>query len=135
MTEDEMIGWHHRLNGPEFEQVPGNGEGQGSLACCRPWGCKDSDTNEILNNSKKNRFRVYFAKVRGHLIFLILNDPYPSILRGKNQEKCCHIVLSTFFILSFFFFFKYVLLPTAKNFLNKAKTCLCQRIKNSQALG
>ena len=34
MTEDEMIGWHHQFNGPEFEQVPGNGEGQGSLACC-----------------------------------------------------------------------------------------------------
>ena len=38
MTEDEMVGWHHRLNGQEFEQAPGGGEGQGSLACCSPWG-------------------------------------------------------------------------------------------------
>ena len=38
MTEDEMVGWHHRLNEHEFEQTPGDGEGQGSLVCCRPWG-------------------------------------------------------------------------------------------------
>ena len=44
MTEDEMAGWHHPLDGCEFEQVPGGGDGQGSLACCSPWGCKESDT-------------------------------------------------------------------------------------------
>ena len=44
MTENEMVGWHHRLNGHEFEQTPGNGERQGSLACCRPWGRKELDT-------------------------------------------------------------------------------------------
>ena len=44
-TEDEMIGWHHQLNRHEFEQVPGDGEGQGSLVC-RPWGRKESDTTE-----------------------------------------------------------------------------------------
>ena len=38
MREDEMVGWHHQLNGHEFEQAPGDGEGQGSLACCSPWG-------------------------------------------------------------------------------------------------
>ena len=48
-TEDEMVGWHHRLNGREFEQAPGVGDGQGSLACCSPWGCKKSDTIEWLN--------------------------------------------------------------------------------------
>ena len=52
LTEDEMVGWHHQLNGHEFEQALGNGEGQGSLACCSPWGCKESDTTEQLNNSK-----------------------------------------------------------------------------------
>ena len=46
MTEDEMIGRHHRLNGHEFEQVLGDGEGQGSQACYNPWGCKESDTTE-----------------------------------------------------------------------------------------
>ena len=48
-TEDEMVGWHHRLNGHEFEQAPGVGDGQGSLACCSPWTCKESDTTEQLN--------------------------------------------------------------------------------------
>ena len=46
MTEDEMVGWHHRLSEPEFEQVPGVGEGQGSLACGSPWGHKESDVPE-----------------------------------------------------------------------------------------
>ena len=46
MTEDEMVGWHHQLNGHEFELAPGDGEGQGSLACCRPWGRKELDTSE-----------------------------------------------------------------------------------------
>ena len=49
-TEDEMVGWHHRLNGHEFEQTPGDGEGQGGLVCCSPWGRKESDTAEQLNN-------------------------------------------------------------------------------------
>ena len=44
MTEDEMVGWHQGLNGHEFEQPLGDSEGQGSLACCSPWGCKESDT-------------------------------------------------------------------------------------------
>ena len=44
--EDEMIGWHHQLNGHEFEQGLGVGDGQGSLECCSPWDCKESDTTE-----------------------------------------------------------------------------------------
>ena len=51
-TEEEMVGWHHRLNGHEFQQAPGDCEGQGSLACCSPWGPKESDRNEGLNNNK-----------------------------------------------------------------------------------
>ena len=46
MTEDEMIGWSYRLNGHEFERALGVGDGQGSLACCSPWGRKESDTTE-----------------------------------------------------------------------------------------
>ena len=45
-TEDEMVGWHHQLNGHEFEQTPGDSEGQGSLVGCSPWGHKESDTTE-----------------------------------------------------------------------------------------
>ena len=47
-----MIGWHHQLNGHKFEQTPGDGDGQGSLVCCSPWGCKESDMTERLNNNK-----------------------------------------------------------------------------------
>ena len=46
-----MLGWHHQLNGQEFEQASRDGEGQGSLACCSPWGHKESDTTELLNNN------------------------------------------------------------------------------------
>ena len=51
MTEDEMVGWHHQLNGHEFEQTLGNSEEQGSLVCCSPWCCKELDTTEQLNNN------------------------------------------------------------------------------------
>ena len=50
MTEDEMVGWHHQLNGHKFEQTLGNGEGQGSLACCSQWGYKELDMTKRLNN-------------------------------------------------------------------------------------
>ena len=49
MTEDEIVGWHHWLDRHEFEQAPGVGDGQGSLACCSPWGCKESNSTERLN--------------------------------------------------------------------------------------
>ena len=52
MTEDEMVGWHHRLDGHEFEQALRVGDGQGSLACCSPWSLKELNTTEQLNNNK-----------------------------------------------------------------------------------
>ena len=60
MTEDEMVGWHHRLNGHEFEPTPGDSEGEGSLACCSPWGHKKLDTTEelSLHTCSWNRVRV-----------------------------------------------------------------------------
>ena len=58
MMEDETVGWHHRLNGHEFEQAPGDGEGQGSLACHSPWGYKESDITERLND---NEIKVIFS--------------------------------------------------------------------------
>ena len=54
MTEDEMVGWHHRLNGHEFGSTMGVGDGQGGLACCSPWSCKQSDTSERLNQTEAN---------------------------------------------------------------------------------
>ena len=53
MTADEMVGWHHQLNGHEFEQTLGDHEGQGSLACCSPWGYKELDMTEQLNDNNK----------------------------------------------------------------------------------
>ena len=52
MTEDEMVGWHHQLDGHEFEQALGVGDGQGSLGCFSPWGRKESDTTEQLNRTE-----------------------------------------------------------------------------------
>ena len=54
-----MVGWHHRLDGHEFEQTPGNGEGQGGLACCSPWGLKELDMTKQLN--------IYSSVVTGFL--------------------------------------------------------------------
>ena len=48
-TEDEMVGWHHQLNGHEFKQALGIGDGQGGLACCSPWGSRELDMTERLN--------------------------------------------------------------------------------------
>ena len=52
MTEDEIVGWHHRLSGHEFEQAPGDSEGQGGLVCCSPWGLSELDTTWQLNDNK-----------------------------------------------------------------------------------
>ena len=60
MTEGEMVGWHHQLDGHKFEQNPGAGDGQGSLVCCSPWGLKESDSTELLNNS--NRFHLLVGR-------------------------------------------------------------------------
>ena len=63
-TEDEMVGWHHRLSGHGFGWTPGVGDGQGGLACCGPWGHKESDTTEQLNwtelmNSRSSEKSLY----------------------------------------------------------------------------
>ena len=61
MTEDEMVGWHHQLYGHEFEQAPGVGDGQGSLACCAPRDHNEWDTTEILN--KNNNININTKEV------------------------------------------------------------------------
>ena len=53
-----MVGWHHRLDGHEFEQALGIGDGQGSLACCSPWGHKESDTTEQLNRNGIGKLQI-----------------------------------------------------------------------------
>ena len=71
MTEDKMVKWHHQLNEYEFEQTPGDGEGQGGLACCSPWGRKETDMTEQLNN--------YNIMIQAHLVYFLrhsLNHPF-----------------------------------------------------------
>ena len=74
-TEDETVRWHHRLNGHEFEQTLGAGEGQGSLARCSPWGHKESDTTERLNNSWNSAWK-------GKLLLKAC-----LLEEGKNRQK------------------------------------------------
>ena len=64
MTEDEMVGWHHRLNRHEFEQALEVGSGQGSLACCSPWGRKESDITELTIFKYNEKVPVKREKVR-----------------------------------------------------------------------
>ena len=77
MTEDEMVGWRHQLNGHEFEQTLGDGEGQGSLACCNPWGRKVSDMTQRLNNN--NKLDVQNFRFR--------NDPFILKMRCTETKR------------------------------------------------
>ena len=76
MTEDEMVGWHHQLNGREFEQAPGVGDGQGSLVRCSPWGHKELDMTEQLNNNNNyiNLFHSHNTVHRKHYYSVYLVD-------------------------------------------------------------
>ena len=58
VTEDEMVGWNHQLNGHEFEQTWGDSEVQGSLACCSSWGCKELDRTERLNTNNYKKLLI-----------------------------------------------------------------------------
>ena len=84
MTEDEMVRWHHRLNGHEFGKIPGVGDGQGGLECCDSWGRKELDTTEWLNWTElrwwmltncSNHFNIYNQII----ILYTLNIYYMSI--------------------------------------------------------
>ena len=73
-TEDEMVGWHQRLNGHEFEQTPGDSEGQGSLACYSQWGRKESDMTERLkNNSTRDRVCCPLCPQRAGSLRMVLS--------------------------------------------------------------
>jgi len=73
MTEDEMVGWHHRLKGHEFEQAPGDGDRQGSLVCCSPWGYKELEMTEGLNNNQN---------------YIITTEGYGIIIYDQFHSSC-----------------------------------------------
>ena len=119
MTEDETVGWHHQLHGPEFEQALGDGEGQGSLACRNPWGHKEVNMTERLKNNKPLLFLVRKIKSTSrcceHLTsnlplsesradprLQVLLDCFPRLLKGgrgqggvwKRPTSCSCIMVS-----------------------------------------
>ena len=67
MTEDETVGWHHRLDGHESVWTPGVGDGQGGLACSGPWGCKELDMTEQLNLTELNKQLGNKITYRSHM--------------------------------------------------------------------
>ena len=88
-TEDEMVGWHHWLNGYEFKQAPGVGDGQGSLACCSPYGHKESDMTERLNWTDRSwRNRIDKKKyTESEQKEIILNLPAINFSEAMGGEK------------------------------------------------
>ena len=72
-TEDEMVGWHHWLSEQELEQMLGDSEGQGSLECCSPWGRRELDTTEQLNNNKKDDLAFFFWDLCQQTMTLLLS--------------------------------------------------------------
>ena len=82
MTEDEMVVWHHRINGNKFEQAPRIGDGQGSLACCSPWSCKELDMIERLNWTELN-LTTDSLHLLGSMIKIMS-------IRMLNHFRCSH---------------------------------------------
>ena len=85
-TEDEMVGWHHWLNGHEFEQAPRVGDGQGSLACCSPWGHKELDMTEQLNWTV-TQFRCSKIWANEHKWALLLSSREQGFNKHSLQER------------------------------------------------
>ena len=84
MTEDEMVGWHHWHNGHEFEQAQGVGDGQGSLACCSPWGHRELDTTEQLNWTELKPSRWFWQ--RWSKIYSLGNSAFWVLRSGWFQD-------------------------------------------------
>ena len=88
-----MVGWHHRLKDHEFEQAPGDGEGQGSLVCCSPWGRKKSNTTERLNLTElpwgKDTGRLFVLTLEQSSIRFIKQGAFPPnsqlFLKSKKE--------------------------------------------------
>ena len=85
MTEDELVGWHHQLNGHKFKQAPGVSEGQGSLVCFSPWGHKESDKTEQPNNNKYTMGYYSATKKNQYMPFTVIwMDLETAILSEVN---------------------------------------------------
>ena len=80
MTEDEMVGWHHWLNGHEFRLTPGDGDGQGRLVCFSPWGCKESNMIELLNWTSQTSLLMFSTLVNSITVTWLLVILYLLLL-------------------------------------------------------
>ena len=98
-TEDEMVGWHHQLNGHEFEQVPRVGDEQGSLACCSPWGFRGSDTTEWLNSNNNGRIILAILIFSENLWCLI--NLYSEFQSPSSNSHTQHIFVMLYLSLEF----------------------------------
>ena len=101
MTEDKMVGWYHGLDGHESEQAPGVGERQESLACCSPWGGKESDTTEQLNGTELILAHAFFqsdlcytevgsiasSRMASNSYWRRQWQPTPVLLPGKSHGR------------------------------------------------
>ena len=111
-AEDEVAGWHHRLNGHEFEQTRGDSERQGSLACCSPWSGKGSETTEQLNNNNICLRPLNILKINYSSSFLNVNllvsqsyptlwDPMDCSLPGSSVHGISQAGIMEWFAISF----------------------------------
>ena len=85
MIKNEVVGWYHQLEGYEFEQALGVGDGQGSLACCNPWDCKESDTTELNWTNIAGQAPLSSTLSQSLLKFMSIESVTPS-----NQLILCH---------------------------------------------
>ena len=105
-TEDEMAGWHHWLDGCEFEWTPGDGDGQEGLACCNPWGCKESDTTKWLNWTELILYQCFAFWLTS---ICIIGSSLIHVIQFSQFLPCCpfywHIIADSSPLWSFVFLY------------------------------
>ena len=111
MTEDKMVGWHHWLNGYEFEQALGDGEVEGSLVCCSSCGCKELETTEQLNNKKRKKGK--------HSSLQLHPQKQSKIPRNKFNQEVKDIYIENF----------KTLMKEIEEHTNKRKEILCSWVE------
>ena len=112
-TEDELAGWHHWLDGNEFEWTPGVGDGQGSPACCDSWGCKESDTTEWLNWTELIYIHIHIYPTNLSKAWTFPN-PCLASSEGKDLNYFLQRSPSCFYFPAYFFFLNKFFSPVTK---------------------
>ena len=118
VTKDEMVGWHHQLDGREFEQALGVGDGQGGLACCNLWVCKESDMTEQLNWTESYRTPAFLYQFISEVYFSVLLSLIPSS--------------RLFFLFPRLFCLKYLAIKTFWEIWKKKKSFRITKLLNSE---